>query len=204
MAKALECPPVVHRDAGALGDAAEGTRERLTRFRAMEAMYSAAPVNAPEQHGTRVVVTDPGRAVCVGRATERFHHSANALHGSVYFKLMDDAAFFAAQSYNCDYFVLTASFTTYLTRPVATGLLVASGAVVSKSASLVVCDAVLRDERGTQVARGSGTFLRGRTRLASIPSYASALARELERPTEPELPPAELLAPPSAVPPSKL
>jgi acyl-coenzyme A thioesterase PaaI-like protein len=36
------------------------------------------------------------------------HHSIHAVHGSVYFKALDDAAFFAVNSLVEDVFVLTA------------------------------------------------------------------------------------------------
>jgi acyl-coenzyme A thioesterase PaaI-like protein len=45
----------------------------------------------------------------------------------LYFKLLDDAAFFAVNSVVRDVFVLTVSFNIYLTRPVSAGELKASG-----------------------------------------------------------------------------
>ena len=42
---------------------------------------------------------------------------AGTLHGSGYFELLDDAAFFAAQAHNKDNFVYTTSFTLYMVRP---------------------------------------------------------------------------------------
>lgn len=102
---------------------------------------------------------------------EDFFHAAGAVHGSVYFKALDDAAFFAAHSLVEDVFLLTASFNTYLTRPVTEGVLVASGDVVHRSRNLFVAEAVLENE-GSVVGRGSGTFMRGRTPLAPEMGYA--------------------------------
>jgi acyl-coenzyme A thioesterase PaaI-like protein len=64
-----------------------------------------------------------------------FFHAAHAVHGSVYFKALDDAAFFAVNSLVTDVFVLTASYNLYLTRPVTEGALRAVGRVVHRSAS---------------------------------------------------------------------
>ena len=56
-----------------------------------------------------------------------FFHAADAVHGSVYFKLLDDAAFFAVNSLIEDYFALTGSFTTYFLRPISEGAMKAIG-----------------------------------------------------------------------------
>ncbi|MDH4022162.1 MAG: thioesterase, partial [Gammaproteobacteria bacterium] len=44
-------------------------------------------------------------------------------------------AFFAANSYEAEVFVLTTAFTTYLTRPVSSGVMQATGRVVYRSRS---------------------------------------------------------------------
>jgi uncharacterized protein (TIGR00369 family) len=98
-------------------------------------------------------------------------HGANALHGSVYFKALDDAAFFAVNSLVRDCFVLTVSFNTYLLRPVTEGTLRAEGIVTSESKNLYVAESVLYLGADRQVARGSGTFMRSRFRLDQVDSY---------------------------------
>ncbi len=50
------------------------------------------------------------------------HHAGGAVHGANYFKAMDDAAFFAANSLVDDVFVLTVSFNVYFLRPHHRGL----------------------------------------------------------------------------------
>jgi hypothetical protein len=44
--------------------------------------------------------------------------------------VVDDAAFFAVNSLTGDFFALTASFTTYLLRPISKGTMKATGKVV--------------------------------------------------------------------------
>ncbi|MGB2427754.1 MAG: PaaI family thioesterase, partial [Alteromonas sp.] len=69
------------------------------------------------------MTVEEGKATISIVLSENYHHSAGGVHGSVYFKMLDDAAFFAANSLETDVFVLTTSFTTYITRPVASGVM---------------------------------------------------------------------------------
>ena len=103
--------------------------------------------------------------------SEKLFHSAQAVHGSVYFKMLDDAAFFAASSLEKEVFVLTTSFTTYLTRPVSSGLLRSVGRVVNQNKSQLIAEAVVYDAQGNEVGRGSGIFVRGRVPLLEVPGY---------------------------------
>ena len=103
--------------------------------------------------------------------SERFFHAGGALHGSVYFKMLDDAAFFAVNSLERDRFVLTTSFTLYLTGPVTSGRIRAVGHVAHRTRSQFIAEAVLTDSAGGEVARGSGVFVRSRIRLADTPGY---------------------------------
>ncbi len=102
---------------------------------------------------------------------EKFFHAAAAVHGSVYFKVLDDAAFFAVGSVVDDVLVLTASFNLYLTRPVSSGVIQASGRVVHRSRRLFVAEAVASDSEGRELARGSGTFMRSQIALAAEMGY---------------------------------
>ena len=98
-------------------------------------------------------------------------HGGGALHGSAYFKALDDAAYFAVNSLVDDCFVLTVSFNIYLLRPVVEGQLRAEGRVTSATRSLFVADAVLYLGEDTQVARGSGTFQRSHVPLTDVETY---------------------------------
>jgi uncharacterized protein (TIGR00369 family) len=100
-----------------------------------------------------------------------FFHAAQAVHGSVYFKLLDDAAYFAVGSLVEDVFVLTVSFNIYLLRPVSAGLLRATGRVVHQSRRLFVAEAELVNSDYQEIARGNGTFMRGATPLSAEIGY---------------------------------
>ena len=72
-------------------------------------MYLAAPIN--DFYEPRIEIHE-AEAVIEAEVSRRFFHAAEAVHGSVYFKMLDDAAFFAASSLEREVFVLTTTFTT--------------------------------------------------------------------------------------------
>jgi uncharacterized protein (TIGR00369 family) len=119
-------------------------------------MYASAPINDFFQPVMRV---SEGEAVVTTKVRRDFFHAANAVHGALYFKMLDDAAFFAVNSLVPDVFVLTVSLNAYLTRPVADGELQAVGRVVHRSRRLYVAESQLTDSAGREIARGSGTFV---------------------------------------------
>jgi acyl-coenzyme A thioesterase PaaI-like protein len=90
---------------------AESVEAQMTtneeHYRTLEKMYASAPCNgyyAPEIHVSH------GNAEVVIPVQPKFFHAAGATHGSVYFKALDDAAFFAVSSLVTDVFALTVSF----------------------------------------------------------------------------------------------
>lgn len=125
--------------------------------RKLERAYVRAPTNRYYRPTIRIA---EGEAEVVIPFRPEFCHAAGAVHGSVYFKALDDAAFFAANSLVSDVFVLTASFNLYLLRPVASGEIRAAGHVVSVSRRVIVAEARAVDSEGKLVAYGSGTFMR--------------------------------------------
>jgi len=143
--------------------------EEDEHYRKLERMYASAPINdffRPRLHITA------GRAELEFDVREEFFHAARAMHGAAYFKALDDASFFAANSVVTDVFVLTVSYTIYLTRPVTGGVLRCVGRVVHRSRNLLLAEAELTDDQGRQVARGSGSFMPGRTPLSADIGYA--------------------------------
>ena len=113
-------------------DSREGEMTRDPHFTALENMYLAAPIS--DLYHPSIEISDSEATIEI-EVAEQFFHAAGGLHGSVYFKLLDDAAFFATNSLERDVFVLTTSFTTYLTRPVSSGTLRSVGRVVNRNKS---------------------------------------------------------------------
>jgi uncharacterized protein (TIGR00369 family) len=126
-------------------------------FRELERIYSTAPINA---YYRPVLTVSDRMSVVEIEVRPEFFHAAAAVHGSVYFKALDDAAYFAVNSVVTDVFVLTVTFNIYLTRPVSEGVMRATGRLVSESKSLYVAESDLVDGRGRTIARGSGSFMR--------------------------------------------
>jgi len=137
--------------------------------RKLERMYLAAPCN--DYFRPRISVSR-GRAEVTLEVREDFHHAAGAAHGTVYFKLLDDAAFFACNSLVQDRIVLTAQFQVHLLRPVFTGEMRAVGEVVQNGASLMVGESRVYDAKGREIGRGSGTFQKSRLPLTREMGYA--------------------------------
>jgi uncharacterized protein (TIGR00369 family) len=138
-------------------------------FRKLERMYLGAPINRFYEPVIRI---SEGRAEITMPMKPDFFHAANAVHGSVYFKALDDSAFFAANSLVPDVFVLTVTYTVYFTRPISEGEMRARGRVVHRSKNLIIADAELMDSSDRQIARGSGTFMRSQIALSPAIGYA--------------------------------
>ncbi|MCW8904543.1 PaaI family thioesterase, partial [Sedimenticola sp.] len=92
------------------------TTHMTQHYQSLQRMYLSAPIN--QLYLPEIVITE-GEARIGIELREDFHHAAGAVHGSVYFKMLDDAAYFAVSSLEPEFFMLTASFTTYLIRPVS-------------------------------------------------------------------------------------
>ncbi len=90
---------------------------------------------------------------------EQLFHAAGAAHGSVYFKALDDAAWFAAHSVYLDSWIVTSSFQLHLLRPVSDGVITAYGRLVHRSRRMFVAESELHDAGGRLLARGSGSFM---------------------------------------------
>lgn len=130
-------------------------------YRKLERMYLSAPLNDFYRPTIRV---DRARSEITVPVNEHLFHAAGAVHGSAYFKMLDDAAWFAVNSLVTDEFVLTTTFNVYLTRPVSSGLLRSVGQVVNEGRTRWIAEAVVYDSEGRDVGRGSGSFVKsGRT-----------------------------------------
>ena len=138
-------------------------------YRKLERMYFGAQVNdyfAPSAN------ISTGKAEVSIEVRPDFFHAANAVHGYLYFKLLDDATFFAVNSLVQDVFVLTVSFNIHFTRPVTKGVMKATAEVVHRSKRLFIAEGVVVDARDREVGRGTGTFMPSDIRLTPELGYA--------------------------------
>lgn len=139
-------------------------------FRALETLYASAPVNSLFRSSLEIV--EEGRARIRFFVDENSYHAAGAAHGTIYFKMLDDAAFYAANTLATDRFLLTTSFNLHFTKPVKTGEVVAEGRWVSGKRRVFVAESRLVDAEGEEIGRGTGTFMRSRIALSSLPGYS--------------------------------
>lgn len=138
-------------------------------WRALENLYASAPINA--LFPSRLTITAEGAARIVFDVDERLHHAAGAAHGTVYFKMLDDAAFYAANTLMTDRFLLTTSFNLHFVRPIRRGQVVAEGRWISGRRRVLVAESRLVDSSGEEIGRGTGTFMRSRIALSGLPGY---------------------------------
>ena len=152
------CMPPEPADAGA-----------AAHFRALESLYASAPVN--RSFNSTIEIGEAGVARIRFEVEEKMFHAAGAAHGTLYFKMMDDAAFYACNSLVTDRFLLTTAFNLNFTRPLRSGPVTAEGRWVSGRRRVYVGEARLIDGDGEEAARGTGTFMRSHIPLSGLPGY---------------------------------
>lgn len=127
-------------------------------FNKLEWMYiHEAPIN--RFYNPKIKISEGAASITIN-SDPKYFHAANAVHGSVYFKMLDDAAFFAVNSLVDDAFVLTTNFTINLLRPVVFGELRAEGTVVFNARKSFIAEAKLYNHKDKLIATGSGTFVK--------------------------------------------
>ncbi len=140
-----------------------------SHYRALERLYHTAPIN--RKFASRLEVLEDGRARIVFEVGEDTFHAAGAAHGTIYFKMLDDAAFYAANTLVTDRFLLTTSFNLHFTKPVNAGSIIAEGRWISGRRRVLVAESRLLDAQGDEVGRGTGTFMRSRIPLSGLDGY---------------------------------
>ena len=140
-------------------------------FRRLEALYRSAPVNRAFE--SEIEISSAGHARIRFKVEESSFHAAGAAHGTLYFKMLDDVAFYAANSLVSDRFLLTTAFNLHFTRPMRAGEAVAEGRWISGRRRVMIADAHIVGPDGEEAARGTGTFLRSHIPLSSLKGYKS-------------------------------
>ena len=139
--------------------------------RALESLYRSAPIN--RAFPSELEIVEDGFARIRFEVSQDHYHAAGALHGTAYFKMLDDAAFYAVNSMVTDRFVLTTAFNLLFTKPLKAGTIIAEGRWISGRKRVFVGDARLIDSAGEEAGRGTGTFMRSQIALSSLPGYST-------------------------------
>lgn len=147
----------------------EETAGAALHYRALERLYAAAPVNA--LFASKLEIVGEGRSRLTFAVGRDIYHAAGAAHGTIYFKMLDDAAFYAANALVTDRFLLTTSFNLHFTKPVRGGEVVAEGRWISGRKRVLVAESRLVDADGDEIGRGTGTFMRSRIPLSGLDGY---------------------------------
>ncbi len=135
-------------------------------YQRLERAYHEAPCNSI--YRPKLTVSAGGAKIRL-QVAPTMHHAAGAVHGSYYFKMLDDAAYFAANSLVQDALVLTASFSLEFLRPVVGGEMKAKGRVRRFGKTLIFAESTLLDEDGNELATGRGTFTRSKVAIPGSP-----------------------------------
>ncbi|WP_421851420.1 PaaI family thioesterase [Novosphingobium sp.] len=141
-------------------------------WRALEGLYASAPIN--REFPSHLEIIEEGFARIRFEVGPEHCHAAGAAHGTLYFKMLDDAAFYAANTLVTDRFLLTTAFNLLFTRPLQQGEAVAEGRWVSGRRRVILAEARIIDSAGNEVGRGTGTFQRSRIALSALPGYVSS------------------------------
>ena len=141
-------------------------------LRALESLYRSAPIN--DLFESKLGLPEAGHSEIRFDVAPGLFHAAGAAHGTLFFKMLDDAAFYAANSLVSDRFLLTTAFNLHFTKPLRNGQARAEGRWVSGRRRVFVAEARIVDSTGEECARGTGTFLRSHIALASLDGYRAA------------------------------
>ena len=141
-------------------------------YRKLEQLYLSA--NVQDLFNGSSISVGHSKAELTLPVDPKYFHGAQAMHGATYFKLLDDAAYFAVASLVQDVFIVTSSFQLNLLRPVNSGTLSAVGTVRSAAKNLFIAEATLYNERGKEVAFGTGQFMRTTQPWDSLEGYKSS------------------------------
>ena len=140
-------------------------------LRALESLYNSAPINQLFQ--SRIALPEAGRSEIGFAIGPNSFHAAGAAHGTLYFKMLDDAAFYAANGLVTDRFLLTTAFNLHFTKPMRDGQARAEGRWISGKRRVFVAEARIIDADGEECARGTGTFMRSHIALSGLDGYRS-------------------------------
>jgi uncharacterized protein (TIGR00369 family) len=137
--------------------------------RALESLYRHAAINA--FFPSEIEIPEEGVARIRFDVGPELFHAAGAAHGTLYFKMLDDVAFYACNSLVSDRFLLTTAFNLLFTKPLKEGPVIAEGRWASGRRRVLVGEARLLLPSGEEAARGTGTFMRSHIPLTTLPGY---------------------------------
>ena len=128
-------------------------------------MYSIAPINK---------FYKPKMSLSLGSSTiemkikRKFFHTGQSVHGSVYFKMLDDAAYFASQTHEKEFFLYTVNFEVNFIKTVSKEVIISKGKLLKKSSNKLISKAILYGCNGEEIGYGKGIFVKSNILLKSL------------------------------------
>ena len=128
-------------------------------------MYLKAPVN--KAFDPSLTIEDKKSYLEI-EVNKNYFHAAHYVHGAILFKLLDDSAYFAAQSIEHTNFIVTATFNSHFIRPVNKGTLRAEGNVITQTKSRIISKSAVFNQQSKLIAYATGVFMPSSSRLDEI------------------------------------
>ena len=142
--------------------------DKEIHYRKLENAYLLARIN--KFFNPTIKVSEAKAEIIVPIKKKFFHYSA-ATHGCVYFKSLDDAAYFAVQSLNFDNIIYTSSFNIFITKPIISGEMRAVGTVSNQTRNQYLAEAVLYNSKNQEIGRGLGSYIKSKRTVSEIEGY---------------------------------
>lgn len=130
----------------------------------LECLYLASPHNEYYDPGVRI---SSGEAEIVIPVHEKLSGVTGTAHSSVYFTAMADSAALAVNSIVENTLVVAVHFDIHLSRPIATGQLIARSRFLGMSGDHYLAESVLTDSEGEEIGKGNGAFTKSDIPLSS-------------------------------------
>ena len=128
-------------------------------------IYSIAPINK---------FYKPKMSLSLGESTieikirRKFFHTGQSVHGSVYFKMLDDAAYFASQTHEKEFFLYTVNFEVNFLKAVSKNVIISKGKLLKKGSNKLISESMLYSSNGEEIGFGKGIFVKSNILLKNL------------------------------------
>lgn len=136
----------------------------MKHYTFLENLYKQGNINETHFPDAEITVaSEKAQISCT--INEQWHHAKGSMHGAIFFKMLDDAAYFAAASVEKDKFLVTKSYALDFIRPHVDGKITAEGTLQSRTDQEYIASAVLKNEQGKIIGKGQGVFVKSKLDL---------------------------------------
>ena len=128
-------------------------------------IYRIAPINK---------FYKPKMSLSLGESTieikirRKFFHTGQSVHGSVYFKMLDDAAYFASQTHEKEFFLYTVNFEVNFIKAVSKNVIISKGKLLNKNSNKLTSKSMLYSSNGEEIGYGKGIFVKSNILLKNL------------------------------------